>query len=99
MVFAEAPLSGEQYQQEFKPPPDGSATGIQKQEKVVPVEDEAHDMEQLQHRLTAFQDAWPKLEKWFTKFGTLQKVNAEEVQETVYLEVEKILEDTLNRVR
>jgi len=49
-------------------------------------------------RITGFLDSWPKLEKWFSKFGSLQKVDATQVTESVQLEVEKILEDTLNRV-
>ena len=49
-------------------------------------------------RITGFLDSWPKLEKWFTKFGTLQRVDASQPQRTVGLEVEKILEDTVNRV-
>lgn len=40
----------EQFHQEFKPPPEGSATGIGKQEQVIPVADQAHDQEQIQHR-------------------------------------------------
>lgn len=40
----------EQYHQEFKPPPEGSATGVGKQQQVMPVEDQAHDQEQIQHR-------------------------------------------------
>ena len=93
-----APQSDEQFQQEFKPPPTGSATGLGKVEKVMPVEDPAHDMEQVQHRLTSFQDSWPKMEKWFTKYGCLKKVDASQEQHTVYLEVEHILEETLNKV-
>ena len=38
------------------------------------------------------------MEKWFTKFGSLRTVDASQAQETVYLEVEKILEDTKNKV-
>lgn len=49
-------------------------------------------------RITGFLDNWPKLEKWFTKFGSLQKVDASQEEKTVQLEVEKILEDTLNKV-
>ena len=49
-------------------------------------------------RITGFLDSWPKLEKWFTKFGTLQRVDASQEQRTVALEVEKILEDTVNKV-
>jgi len=40
----------EKYHQEFKPPPEGSATGVGKQEQVVSVEDQAHDQDQIQHR-------------------------------------------------
>ncbi|XP_074662046.1 sperm flagellar protein 2-like [Tubulanus polymorphus] len=90
-----ATQSEEVYQQEFKPPPEGSMTGINKQEKVKPVSDEAHDQEQLQHRMTSFADNWPKLEKWFNKFGTLRIVEGTLNEEAVYLETEKILEDTL----
>ena len=88
----------EEYQQEFKPPPDGSMTGMGKAEKVLPVEDAAHDQEQIQHRLTVFQDSWPRLEKWFTKYGLLKSVDATQGADTVYLEVEQILEDTLEKV-
>ncbi|XP_052777050.1 sperm flagellar protein 2-like isoform X2 [Mya arenaria] len=91
--------SEKEYQQEFNPPPEGSATGVGKQEQVVEVEDPAHDQEQIQHRITGFLDSWPKLEKWFTKFGTLQKVDASLPSQSVQLEVEKILEDTLNRLQ
>lgn len=43
-------MTDQQYHQEFNPPPDGSSTGVAKQEMVVPVEDPAHDQEQIQHR-------------------------------------------------
>ena len=42
--------TGEEYQQEFKPPPEGSATGVGKQERVIPAKDASHDQEQIQHR-------------------------------------------------
>ncbi|ESO92609.1 hypothetical protein LOTGIDRAFT_120497 [Lottia gigantea] len=87
----------EQFHQELNPPPEGSATGVGKQEQVIPVQDMAHDMEQIQHRITGFVDSWPKLEKWFTRFGTLKVVNAEAEERTVRLEVEKVLEDTLKK--
>ena len=48
--FSETVQSDKQYQEEFNPPPEGSATGIGRREKVVPVEDAAHDQEQIQHR-------------------------------------------------
>lgn len=88
-----------QYHLEFNPPPEGSATGVGKQEKVVPVTDPSNDQEQVQHRLTSFQDSWSKLGKWFTRFGTLKKVDASEMEDTLFLEVEKVLEDTLARLQ
>ena len=44
------PLSAEQYHQEYNPPVDGSYTGMNKQEKVVPVTDPSNDREQVQQR-------------------------------------------------
>ena len=49
-------------------------------------------------RITGFLDAWPKIEKWYAKFGTLRSVDATQEEKSVYLEVDKILEDTLNKV-
>lgn len=37
-------------------------------------------------RITGFLDAWPKLEKWYAKFGTLKVVDATQEEKTVYLE-------------
>ncbi|EDO31300.1 predicted protein [Nematostella vectensis] len=44
------PVTDEQYHQEFNPPVEGSYTGINKQEKVVPVSDPSNDREQVQQR-------------------------------------------------
>jgi len=52
----------------------------------------------LCYRITGFLDSWPKLEKWFSKFGTLRRVDATLAQTSLKLEVEKILEETLNKV-
>ncbi len=49
-VLSDASQADEEYQQEFRPPPQGSVTGLGSQEKVIPVEDPAHDQEQVQHR-------------------------------------------------
>ena len=38
------------------------------------------------------------MEKWFSKFGTLLKVDAAQSEETTYYEVEHILESTLAKV-
>ncbi|PVD23583.1 hypothetical protein C0Q70_16855 [Pomacea canaliculata] len=89
----------QQYHEEFNPPPEGSATGLGKQEKVIPVTEPAYTQEQLQNRLTAFHDSWGKLEKWYVKFGKLKKVNAADEELAVYFEVEKILEDTISKLQ
>lgn len=43
-------MSAEQYHQEYNPPVEGSYTGMNKQEKVVPVTDPSNDREQVQQR-------------------------------------------------
>lgn len=91
--------ANEQYHQEFKPPPEGSMTGVGRQEQVIPVQDMSHDQDQIQQRITRYLDSWPKIEKWYNKFGVLTTVDASQGMQTVYLEVEKILEDTLAKLQ
>ncbi|XP_048761563.2 sperm flagellar protein 2-like isoform X3 [Ostrea edulis] len=91
--------ANEQYHQEFKPPPEGSMTGVGKQEQVVPIQDMSHDQDQIQQRITRHLDSWPKIEKWYNKFGVLAHVDASQGARSVYLEVEKILEDTLAKLQ
>lgn len=50
MIFLVALQANEQYHQEFKPPPEGSMTGVGRQEQVVPVQDMSHDQDQIQQR-------------------------------------------------
>ncbi|XP_059172221.1 sperm flagellar protein 2-like isoform X3 [Physella acuta] len=90
--------AGKSYHEEFEPPPEGSATGVGKVEKVQPVVDPSFDQEQIQTRITGFVDHWPKLEKWFVKFGTLKTVDASLEKESLYLETEKIFEDIICRI-
>ncbi|XP_066298432.1 sperm flagellar protein 2-like isoform X6 [Branchiostoma lanceolatum] len=94
-----APQADQQYQQEFNPPPEGSQTGLGKTEKVIPVEDPAHDQEQVQHRITGFHDAWSKLDKLFTKMGVLSRVDADMDQSEVVNEVERVLQHTLDKLQ
>ena len=49
-------------------------------------------------RLKAFNDAWPRLEKWYMQNDVLKSVDASLPQESSFLEFEKILEDTIKRV-
>ncbi|XP_028852593.1 sperm flagellar protein 2 isoform X2 [Denticeps clupeoides] len=54
------------------------------------------DKSQALHRITGFQDTWPKLEKWFSgKQNLLVKVNAEAEEEVVFRNVEAILHKTM----
>ncbi|XP_078353910.1 sperm flagellar protein 2-like [Oculina patagonica] len=92
------PMSAEQYHQEYNPPVEGSYTGMNKQEKVVPVSDPSNDREQVQQRIVGFVDAWPKLEKWFTKFGIFQRVDANTGQEELYDEVSALLNETYQKL-
>ncbi len=50
-------------------------------------------------RLTTYQDNWPKIEKWYTRFGSLKTIDATLPKLTVYLEVENIMDETLQMVR
>lgn len=48
--LADDPMSAEQFHQEYNPPVEGSYTGMNKQEKIVPVTDPSNDREQVQQR-------------------------------------------------
>lgn len=50
-LFSDDPMSSQQYHQEYNPPVEGSYTGINKHEKVIPVTDPSNDREQVQQRL------------------------------------------------
>lgn len=54
MIFLVALQANEQYHQEFKPPPEGSMTGVGRQEQVIPVQDMSHDQDQIQQRYFLF---------------------------------------------
>jgi hypothetical protein len=50
-------------------------------------------------RLASFLDQWPHLEKWFDQFEILRHVDASEAKETVIMETELIVEQTIQKVR
>ncbi|XP_047185286.1 sperm flagellar protein 2 isoform X2 [Scophthalmus maximus] len=51
---------------------------------------------QIPHRITAFQDTWPKLEEWFgEKQNILVRVDANVVEEELYKNLESILQQVL----
>ncbi len=114
---------------EFKPPPDGSYTGVN-QERVVPAnetsapsqdaQDDAapqqgttpqgpdsqvtiatplENAEQLQQRIVAYSEAFPKLERLYTKFNRLVKIDAKVDATKLYEELRDALQKTLDHVR
>ncbi|XP_028417674.1 sperm flagellar protein 2-like [Dendronephthya gigantea] len=93
------PTNSEIFHQEFNPPVDGSYTGLGKQEKVRPVIDPSNDREQVQQRITGFDDSWSKLEKWFNKFGILSKVDVDNSIDNVYESVASLLVTTTERIQ
>jgi len=50
------------------------------------------------YRLASFLEEWPHLEQWFNKFCILTCVNGTAPQEDVIMEVERIIEQTVNVV-
>ena len=48
--------------------------------------------------MTTFRDTWPKLEKWFTRFGTLKKVDSAQEEEALEHELAHVLETTMRKV-
>jgi len=70
-----APLANREFHEQYNPPPAGSATGFNGQEQVFPTKDAANDMEQLQHRITQFQDAYPRIEKFYSQYSKVAVVN------------------------
>eukprot|EP00057_Strongylocentrotus_purpuratus_P026328 XP_011680802.1 PREDICTED: LOW QUALITY PROTEIN: sperm flagellar protein 2 [Strongylocentrotus purpuratus] len=88
----------EEYHQEFKPPPEGSASGVGKQEKVQPVKDPAFDQEQIQHRITGFQDSWKKMDKWFSNFHILRKLDICMEKEEACQAIKNIMVETKEKM-
>lgn len=50
-------------------------------------------------RLNSFNDAWPRLEKWYNKNGLVKYIDASLPEERLFPELEQILEDTITHVR
>ncbi|XP_038852765.1 sperm flagellar protein 2 [Salvelinus namaycush] len=63
-----------------------------REHNVVIARDKSLGKRQIQHRITAFQDTWPKLEKWFSgKQSILMRLNAEMSEDMLFRKVESIL--------
>lgn len=95
-----APLANREFHEQFNPPPTGAATGFNSQEQVFPVKDAANDMEQLQHRITQFQDSYPKIEKFYSQYSKVIVLDETSVdhplnEEELYHEFERTIENHL----
>ncbi|XP_032371507.1 sperm flagellar protein 2 isoform X2 [Etheostoma spectabile] len=55
---------------------------------------------QIPHRITAFQDTWPKLEKWFgEKQNILVRIDADVDEEELYKRVESVLQQVMTQTQ
>ncbi len=75
-------ISKKNYQINSNPPPEGSITGINKVETIEPVKDSSNEMEQIQHRLTAFEDEWSIIRKFYENYAQVIDVNIENFSES-----------------
>jgi hypothetical protein len=92
-----APLANREYHEQFNPPPPGAATGFNGQEQVFPTKDTANDMEQLQHRITQFQESYPRIEKFYTQYSKVVVVDETNPdssldEEQLYHELSRVIE-------
>lgn len=76
-------MANREFHEQFNPPPVGAATGFNGQEQVFPTKDAANDMEQLQHRITQFQDGYPRIEKFYKEFSKVVLVDETNVDATL----------------
>jgi hypothetical protein len=65
------------YHLQYQEPPEGSFTGINQAEMISNVRDPSHDMEQIQHRITLFEDNWPNIKSFYQQFSSISLLSAE----------------------
>ncbi|XP_063721341.1 sperm flagellar protein 2-like isoform X3 [Symsagittifera roscoffensis] len=94
-----APVKSIEYHQEYKPPPDGAATGLSGQEKVEAVKDDNYDREQIQKRLVGFEDSWAQIESWYHKFNVVYSVDGNKEREEVFYDVDRLVQEIFRKPR
>lgn len=104
-----APLANREFHEQYNPPPTGAATGFNSQEQVFPTKDAANDMEQLQHRITQFQDSYPRIEKFYSQYSKVvvldetstsdRPLNEEELFHEFNRTIENHLDEEQNKVQ
>lgn len=90
-------MANREYHEQYNPPPTGAATGFNGQEQVFPTKDAANDMEQLQHRITQFQESYPRIEKFYQQYSKVVVVDetttdSELDEEELYHELSRAIE-------
>ncbi|CAF2636731.1 unnamed protein product [Rotaria sp. Silwood2] len=83
-----APLANREFHEQYNSPPIGAATGFNGQEQVFPTKDAANDMEQLQHRISQFQDSYPRIEKFYSQYSKV--VVVDEIKSDTPLDEEQL---------
>ncbi|KAG7481571.1 hypothetical protein MATL_G00067490 [Megalops atlanticus] len=79
-------------------PPDGEEPPIGQgaRDQSLPPRDKSLEKKQIQHRIMAFHDTWPKLEKWFSgRQNILVRVNAEAEDDVLFKRVEAVLQQVI----
>jgi adenylate kinase family enzyme len=76
-------ISHSLYHQQFKPPPEGSHTGLNRVEMIEPCQDTSNDMEQIQHRITTFEDNEENLLQFYQRYSHVEKINAQSINENI----------------
>ncbi len=71
-------ISQNLYHLQFNQPPEGSHTGVNKMETIDQVKDPSNDMEQIQHRITLFEDNWSQMKSLYVKYSSVTCLSAEE---------------------
>lgn len=70
-------ISQNLYHLQFKQPPEGSHTGINKIETIDHEKDPSNDMEQIQHRITLFEDNWSLIKSFYEKYSSVCSLDGE----------------------
>lgn len=78
-------MSEKLYHLQFKSPPEGSYTGLNNTEIIEPYKDQSNDMEQIQHRITLFENEWSAIKKFYENYSYVVQVETNSEMDRPYL--------------
>lgn len=78
-------MSEKLYHLQFKSPPEGSYTGLNNTEIIEPYQDQSNDMEQIQHRITLFENEWSAIKKFYENYSFVVQVETNSEMDRPYL--------------